>query len=68
MNEGPNGVMRMWLDGAMTHDYTDLRYMFPGESGTFSQVMLWPIWGGSGDTVDEEFYMYIDHSYMSTSN
>ena len=69
LDDGPNGVLRMWLDGVQTHEFTDFDYLKPEHKGSdFLQVQLSPVWGGGPDTVINEMYMYIDHSYTSTSN
>lgn len=69
LDDSSNGVLRMWLDGVRTHELTDLSYLHPGDAGAdFLQLQLSPVWGGGGDVVKETFYMYMDHSYISTSN
>ena len=65
----PDGVFRVWVNGQMTHNYTDIRYTKNGEQSVgFKRVSLAPTWGGGGDIVEQDMYLYMDHSYISTSN
>jgi len=62
-----DGVYRTWIDGRLTHDYTDVRFLVAGENGDgFRYISLSPTWGGGGDVVEEEFFMFVDHNYAST--
>ena len=64
-----DGVYRVWVNGQLTHDYTDVQFMKSGEQGIgFKRVSIAPTWGGSGDEVEEAFYLYMDHSYISLAN
>ena len=66
LDDGPNGVVRMWLDGVQTHEYTDRNFLRTEEKGaSWWQVQLAPVWGGGGDRVSEDQHMFVDHSYSS---
>lgn len=65
-----DGVLKMWIDGTLTHSYSNLRYIPTNTSAIreFGEVKFDPVWGGTGGTATSEaFYQYNDHVYISGS-
>jgi hypothetical protein len=65
-----DGVVRFWLNGILIGEYTDVTFSDTdvGRSEIWSVLELSPVWGGTGDTVDEFMWFDIDHLYLSASN
>jgi hypothetical protein len=57
-----DGKVQVWLNGVMTHNYSDVKYSLGGTL-TFSEIQWSPTWGGGGDVVTNNMYMYMDHCY-----
>jgi hypothetical protein len=61
-----DGVIRVWMNGIKTHEYTDVQM-----AGTemFTTQRHWvtmqfaPYWGGTGSSVSSLQYLYMDHLY-----
>lgn len=69
-NTGTNfdGTLDVWMDGVKTHEYTDIKYFddTADPSNHKFDVIKWnPTWGGTGDTITELQYQYMDHLRMS---
>ena len=61
-----NGAFRVWQDGTLTHDYTGREILAASVTQPYWWQVQWsPTWGGSGDTVPEDMYMWIDQVYIS---
>jgi len=61
-----DGIFRAWLNGQLIIEYTDVGVLASGEANrTWEQLQLRPIWGGGGDTTPNEFFMWVDHMYLS---
>jgi len=58
-----NGVMRVWVDGVLALDRTDVPMTF--ESLGWVQARLEPIWGGVDDMKTQEDFIWYDHTYVS---
>lgn len=66
LSGGSNGEARMWWDGTLCCEHTDIQWVAAGGSALWKIVNYYPIWGGTGaNTVIEEMYIDIDHFYMS---
>ena len=57
-----DGVVRWWLDGALSGSYTDVR--FPDDAG-FAEYQMSPTWGGVGDVKRQTDFYRFDHTYLS---
>jgi len=60
-----NGKFKMWIDGQMTHDYTDVVYR-----SAASPAMFWAwkhdiVWGGTGGTRTRNDRFLWDHLYLA---
>lgn len=61
-----DGVLRVWIDGALTHEYTDIMYMGNGEeSERMYQITHELHWGGLGGTISEDMFAWLDDVYVS---
>lgn len=60
-----NGVSRLWLDGELVSDYRDVRFSSASQGRTWQHLYWYPVWGGMGDSVQQEMTMSIDHIYAS---
>jgi hypothetical protein len=70
MNTGTNfdGQTHGWLDGSKVIEYTDVKYVDDGSAAHVLDNVRWgPVWGGTGDAVDKDMYMYMDDIYVSTN-
>lgn len=56
-----NGVVKMWIDGELLAEYTDVNFVPAGRSTSWEHVYWAPTWGGTGSTVPETMYMWTDH-------
>lgn len=60
-----DGVLRVWVDGVLTHEYTDVPYT-PFDNDTWQNVKLEPVWGGnSGQVLDADQWLEYDAIYVS---
>ncbi|MFQ5746345.1 MAG: Ig-like domain-containing protein [Gemmatimonadota bacterium] len=66
-NTGGNadGIARLWIDGVRVINYTNVRFSGTGVSHWWSIVKFNPTWGGTGDTIVQDMYQYLDHAYVS---
>lgn len=60
-----NGVFRLWIDGELTSDYTNVVYITPRAPNGFHGYHWNPTWGGMGGVRTRRDVMLIDHVYMS---
>lgn len=61
----PNGEARWWIDGVLQGDYSDINYVAAGTQN-FWQFFDWnPTWGGQGDVVPSNQFMWMDNAYVS---
>jgi len=60
-----NGKFKMWIDGVMTHNYSDVTYITPSTPNLFAAWKWNPTWGGSGGTRTRTDYIMVDHLYIS---
>lgn len=72
-----NGVVKVWIDGLLTHDYTNAFLWNPTGGDSTAYKHEWnntkwnPYWGGTGGSLDiggDSMYMWLDHFYVSGSN
>jgi hypothetical protein len=59
-----DGILRMWLNGVMTHNLTTVN--FPANA-PIGQVQINPTWGGSVGTATYGYFQY-GHVYVSAPN
>jgi len=62
-----NGTLKMWIDGVLTHNYTNITYINSGNEHGFHGYKWAPTWGGVGGIKTRDDYMQIDHLYISGS-
>ena len=60
-----NGIIRVWLDGTQTAEYTNVQMGTTGQGGTFALAEQYPLWGGQGDSVISAMTLDYDHTYIS---
>lgn len=63
--ERTNGIFRMWIDGTLVLDYSDLVYVTPMYRLGFNLFKWNPTWGGSGGHRTRDDYIDVDHVYLS---
>jgi len=61
----PDGIFRMWVDGTLIMDYSDVEYITPGNTNRFFSWKWNPTWGGIGGTRTRSDQINIDHVYLS---
>jgi len=62
-----DGWVKAWLNGALVLDFRDLAIIREGERLDFSQIHFAPVWGGTGDQIQEEQSLSVERSYVSVS-
>jgi hypothetical protein len=60
-----NGVLKMWIDGVLVANHTDVVYVDPAHTLGFYMWKWNPTWGGTGGTKTKDDYILIDHVYFS---
>lgn len=64
-----NGEIHAWVNGVKILQFTGRSFLHAddpyGPPGELYNLRWEPIWGGSGGTVNEEMYQYMDHIYVS---
>lgn len=61
-----NGVLKIWLDGTLTHDYNNIEYRTAAYPAGFFGRNWHPMWGGRGGTAKtRDDHLWINHVYMS---
>ncbi|HYV98135.1 MAG TPA: Ig-like domain-containing protein [Gemmatimonadaceae bacterium] len=62
----PNGSIDAWQDGVRTFSLQNIAFIpANAHSTTFESICWQPIWGGQGGVVHTQFYMELDHVYIS---
>jgi len=65
-NGGANGRLRVWLNGVLTHLYTDIEYeKDPLVSQFWNQFHIAPVWGGIAGTINALMTLDFDEFYLS---
>ncbi len=62
-----NGQFHLWVNGVKTAEHNDVWYINEGEPG-FHGIEWTPVWGGQGDRLLQEQYMWVDGFYVSGSS
>ena len=60
-----DGIARLWVDGVLQLDVTDVRYFFPNQTPSITGVTWNPTYGGGANPVPYDMTQYIDHWYIS---
>lgn len=61
-----NGVMKVWIDGTLTHSETGIRYRSDQNPKGFYNIQFTPVYGGNvGDVRTRDDYWRLDHFYIS---
>jgi hypothetical protein len=61
-----DGQAHAWLDGSKVIQYTDVKFVDDsGAAHVLDNVRWGPVWGGTGDSVSRDMYMYLDDIYVS---
>jgi hypothetical protein len=60
-----NGIFRWWIDGNLVLDYSDMVYIFSGNTSRFFSWKWNPTWGGTLGRRTRDDFMAIDHVYLS---
>jgi hypothetical protein len=61
-----NGTLRLWLNGALTHLFTDVEYENSATISQFwNQFHIAPVWGGIAGTINALMTLEFDDVYMS---
>jgi hypothetical protein len=60
-----NGEARWYIDGKLVSDYRNLEIVRVGEPENWQQVQWSPTWGGGGDLVQQDMFLWFDHMYVS---
>ncbi len=61
----PNGQAHWWLDDQPVGSATNIAWVGAGESDTWEAFSWWPVWGGLGQNVPADQYMWMDQYYAS---
>jgi hypothetical protein len=63
-----NGVLRVWINGTLTHEETGIRYRSDMNPLGFYHLQFTPVYGGnSGDVRTRDDYWRLDQVYISAS-
>jgi hypothetical protein len=60
-----NGKFKMWIDGQLTHDYTDIVYRNAANPAMFWAWKHDIVWGGTGGTRTRNDRFLWDHLYLA---
>lgn len=60
-----NGKLKMWMDGVLIADYSDVTYVDAAHPLGFYLWKWNPTWGGTGGNKTKDDYILIDHVYFS---
>jgi len=62
-----NGVVKLWLDGVLTHHYEDVEFQKTATKGTvtWGYIHIAPTWGGGGGTINQLMWLDFDDFYVS---
>ena len=64
-NGQSNGTLRLWLDGALTHSYSDIEYEATGKRSDWGYIHIAPTWGGGQGTINQLMWLDFDDFYVS---
>lgn len=57
-----DGIFKLWANDVLMMNHTDVRFIQEGSNARdFIRVKWAPVWGGTGDRVVENMYMYLDN-------
>jgi hypothetical protein len=62
-----NGIYRMWVNGALVAERTNIGYFAAGETVIFNELWVYPTYGGGTNTPPWDQWFDLDHWYMSVS-
>ncbi len=61
-----NGKLRMWLNGVLTHDYSNIEFEpDPAVMNYWEQIHVAPTWGGQGGRINQLMWLDFDDVYAS---
>lgn len=60
-----NGVMKLWVDGTLQHQETNMAYWTASQTPGFHAWAWEPTYGGGRNSPREEMFLYVDHWYIS---
>ncbi len=60
-----NGKLTVWIDGALTHEHTNLVMVNAARPNAFSGRAFDPVWGGLGTAKTCDDHVYWDHLVIS---
>lgn len=60
-----DGVIRVWTNRVLTHEYTDVGMLGPAETGGWHQVQWSPTYGGGGAPPPHRQSIWLGHTYVS---
>ncbi|MDQ3696862.1 MAG: Ig-like domain-containing protein [Gemmatimonadota bacterium] len=60
-----DGEVHWWIDGTKITDYRDLEIVSRNESPEWDQFQWSATWGGGGNTVAQDMFLWYDHIYIS---
>lgn len=60
-----NGIFKMWIDGTLIMDYSDVVYITNGNVNRFFSWKWNPTWGGIGGQRTRADQINLDHVYLS---
>lgn len=63
-----DGRLEVWIDGVKSHDHNDFGPLTSAEGPGFNKILWSSIWGGTGDTVESDMWIRVDHMYVSGKN
>ena len=64
-NGQSNGTLRLWLDGALTHSYSDIEYEATDKRSDWGYIHIAPTWGGGQGTINQLMWLDFDDFYVS---
>jgi hypothetical protein len=60
-----DGQFHMWVNGTKVAEVTNEQWVPFDARRTWEHVKWEPVWGGTGTSVNQTMYQYIDHFYIS---
>ena len=69
MNTAGNsdGELHGWVNGIKTHEHTNVLWAQASDPHTIDFIKFSSVWGGGGDTVQQDMWYELDHIYISTN-
>jgi hypothetical protein len=64
-NGQSNGTLRLWLDGVLTHSYSDIEYEATAKRNDWGYIHIAPTWGGREGTINQLMWLDFDDFYVS---